>query len=78
MPFGSVEEERRSKCELISIINSFYTPAELQRIKWEKKKRKKKVKYIYHSLIFLLFFYSKALMSDKKYYLLSWPLKSMR
>lgn len=72
MPFGTLEEERHSKCKLISIINSFYTPAELQRIKWEKKKKRKnkKVKYIYHSLIFLLFFYSKTLLLDKKYYYL--------
>jgi len=56
MPSGTLQEERRSKCKLIIIINSFYTPAELRRNKWEKYIREKWVKYIYHSLTSLVGF----------------------
>lgn len=56
MPFGTLQEERHSKCKLIIIINSFYTPAELQRIKWEEKIRKKKKKRVTFTILTILLF----------------------
>lgn len=56
MPFGTLQEEKHCKCKLIIIINSFNTPAELRRNKWEKNVREIKVKYICHSLLLLVRF----------------------